>query len=68
MCRRPAEPSNFKPAHVLSLRADRVAHSILSADTQSGFSASSVDEILHQPNLAHMRETISEDYEEFFDA
>jgi len=26
-----------------------------------------LDEILQQPNLAHMKETIVEDYEEFFD-
>jgi hypothetical protein len=27
-----------------------------------------LDEILQQPNLAHMRETIVEDYVEFFDS
>ena len=26
-----------------------------------------LDELLEQPNLAHMRETIIEDYEEYFD-
>lgn len=38
------------------------------AERCSFLSYDAVGEILHQPNLAHMRETILEDYEEFFDA
>jgi hypothetical protein len=34
----------------------------------SFISYDAVDEILAQPNLSHMRETIIENYEEYFDA
>ena len=37
------------------------------ADRCSFLSCEVVDQILTQPNLAHMRESILEDYEEFFD-
>ncbi len=33
----------------------------------SFLSYEAIEEILSQPNLSHMRETILEDYEEFFD-
>jgi hypothetical protein len=38
------------------------------AERCSFLSYEAVDEILEQPNLPHMRETIIEDYEEYFDA
>jgi len=38
------------------------------ADRCSYLSYDAVDEILAEPNLAHMRETIIDDYEEYFDA
>ena len=37
------------------------------ADRCSFLSYEVVDQILAQPNIAHMRESILEDYEEFFD-
>ena len=38
------------------------------AERCSFLSYEAVDQILEQPNLAHMRETIVEEYEEYFDA
>jgi hypothetical protein len=38
------------------------------AERCSFLSYEAVDQILEQPNLAHMRETIIEEYEEYFDA
>jgi hypothetical protein len=38
------------------------------ADRCSFLSYDAVDEILAEPNLAHMRETIIDDYDEYFDA
>jgi hypothetical protein len=38
------------------------------AERCSFISYEAVDEILEQPNLSHMKETIVEDYEEYFDA
>jgi hypothetical protein len=37
------------------------------AERCSLLSYEALDELLEQPNLAHMRETIIEDYEEYFD-
>jgi hypothetical protein len=38
------------------------------AERCSFLSYEAVDEVLEQPNLPHLRETIIEDYEEYFDA
>ncbi len=38
------------------------------SDRCSFLSYEAVDEVLGQPNLSHMKESIIDDYEEFFEA